>query len=124
MVGAFQALASPDGTMTLPFGFFREHFMNDADLATARAAYALTSPEPLARCREPLELSGFKELPVARSYLYAFGDNVFPAAEFSWHPGMSQRLGDFRLVVIPGGHQLMFSDPRALGRGLVAAGRA
>jgi hypothetical protein len=55
--------------------------------------------------------------------VYAYGDNVFPAAEFSWHPGMSQRLGDFRLVVIPGGHELMFSDPKALARGLVTAGQ-
>ena len=123
MAGAFQALASPDGTLTLPFAFFRDHLMNDADLATARAAYALTSPEPLARSSEPLDLAGFAQLPVPRSYLYAYGDNVFPAAEFSWHPGMSQRLGDFRLVVIPGGHELMFSDPKALGRGLVTAGQ-
>lgn len=123
MAGAFQALASPDGTLTLPFTFFRDHFMNDADHATATAAYALTSPEPLARSTEPLDLTGFEQLPVPRSYLYAFGDNVFPAAEFSWHPGMSQRLGDFRLVVIPGGHELMFSDPKALSRGLIAAGQ-
>lgn len=123
VAGAFQALASPDGTLTLPFGFFREHLMNDADLATARAAYALTSPEPLARSAEPLDLTRFDALPVARSYLYAFGDNVFPAAEFTWHPGMSRRLGDFRLVMIPGGHELMFSGPEALSRGLVTAGQ-
>ncbi|MCP3138046.1 alpha/beta fold hydrolase [Pyxidicoccus xibeiensis] len=123
VAGAFQSLASPDGTLTLPFAFFRDHLMNDADLETARAAYALTSPEPLARSAESLDLTGFAELPVPRSYLYAFGDNVFPAAEFTWHPGMSQRLGAFRLVTIPGGHELMFSDPEALGRGLVVAGR-
>lgn len=123
MAGAFQSLASPDGTLTLPFEFFRDHLMNDADLVTARAAYALTSPEPLARSGELLDLTGFNELRVPRSYLYAFGDNVFPAPEFSWHPGMSQRLGDFRLVVIPGGHELMFSDPKSLSRGLVTAGQ-
>ncbi|NMO19527.1 alpha/beta hydrolase [Pyxidicoccus fallax] len=123
VAGAFQALASPDGTLTLPFAFFRDHLMNDADHATAVAAYALLSPEPLARSAEPLDLTGFDTLPVPRSYLYAYGDNVFPAAEFTWHPGMSKRLGDFRLVVIPGGHELMFSDPKALGRGLVTAGQ-
>ena len=123
VAGAFQSLASPDGTLTLPFEFFRDHLMNDADLATARSAYALTSPEPLARSAETLDLTGFYALKVPRSYLYAYGDNVFPAAEFSWHPGMSQRLGDFRLVVIPGGHELMFSDPKALARGLVTAGQ-
>jgi pimeloyl-ACP methyl ester carboxylesterase len=121
LAGAFQALASPDRTLTLPFEFFRDHFMNDADLPTAKAAYELTSPEPLGRSAETLDLTGFRELRVPKSYLYAYGDNVFPAAEFTWHPGMSQRLGDFRLVVIPGGHELMFSDPKALARGLVTA---
>lgn len=119
---AFQALADPDGTLTLPWAFFRDHLMNDADTATAKAAYAMTSPEPLGRSAEPLELAGFAELAVPRSYVHATGDNVFPAREFSWHPGMSQRLGDFRLVSIPGGHELMFSDPRALADALVLAG--
>lgn len=122
VAGAFTALASDDGTLTLPFGFFRDHLMNDSDLETARAAFELTSPEPLARSAEPLDLTGFAELPVPRSYISAYGDNVFPAAEFSWHPGMSSRLGDFRLVVIPGGHELMFSDPAALAAAIVTAG--
>lgn len=120
---AFGSLAAPDGTLTLPWEYFREHLMNDADAETAKRAYALTSPEPLARSAETLDLSGFAALTVPRSYLYAYGDNVFPAAEFSWHPGMSARLGDFRLVVVPGGHELMFSDPVALARALVDAGR-
>jgi hypothetical protein len=49
MAGTFQALASPDGTRTLPVEFFRDHLMNNADLAMSRAANALMSPEPLAR---------------------------------------------------------------------------
>lgn len=123
VAGAFGALAAPDGTLTLPYGYFRDHLLNDADGDTARRAYELTSPEPLARSGEELDLTGFDELPVPRSYLYATGDNVFPAAEFSWHPGMSQRLGDFRLVQVPGGHELMFSDPDALADALVASAR-
>lgn len=123
VAGAFTALASPDGTLTLPYPYFREHLMNDADSATAEWAYTLTSPEPLGRSAENLELGGFFGLTVPMSYLYAYDDNVFPASEFSWHPGMSQRLPDFRLVTIPGGHELMFSDPSSLAEGLVKAGR-
>ncbi len=122
VAGAFQELASPDGTLTLPYDYFRDHLMNDAGAATAERAYALTSPEPLARSAEPLELAGFDTLAVPRSYIHAYGDHVFPAAEFSWHPGMSSRLGDFRLVVVPGGHELMFSDPAALAAALQQAG--
>jgi pimeloyl-ACP methyl ester carboxylesterase len=121
--GAFGSLASADGTLTLPYPFWRDHLMNDADGPTALAAYEMTSPEPLARSAEPLDLTGFDALPVPRSYLYASSDNVFPAAEFTWHPGESRRLGDFRLTVVPGGHELMFSDPATLAQGLVASAR-
>ncbi|TXK17458.1 alpha/beta fold hydrolase [Homoserinibacter sp. GY 40078] len=123
IAGAFTALASPDGTLSLPYAYFRDHLINDADAETATAAFAQMSPEPLGRSAEPLDLAGFAELPVPRSYLYATDDNVFPAHEFSWHPGMSQRLGDFRLVQLPGSHELLFSDPEALAVGIVAAGR-
>jgi pimeloyl-ACP methyl ester carboxylesterase len=123
VAGAFTALASPDGTLTLPYSYFREHLMNDADATTAEWAYTLTSPEPLGRSAEKLDLAAFYSLAVPMSYLHAYDDNVFPASDFSWHPGMSQRLPDFRLVTIPGGHELMFSDPVSLADGLVKAGR-
>ncbi|WP_290802666.1 alpha/beta hydrolase [Herbiconiux sp.] len=121
--GALAGAANADGTMALPYGFWRDHLINDADTATAQAAYEFLCPEPLARSSQPVDLTGFDELPVPRSYLYAYEDNVYPAAEFTWHPGMSQRLGDFRLVVVPGGHELMFSAPSVLAEGLVASAR-
>lgn len=122
---AFQALAEAagDGTVSLPFDFFRDAFCNDADLATAQAAHARMTPEPLARSTEPLPLAGFVELPVPRSYLHAVDDNVFPAQEFSWHPGMSSRLGTFRLVQMHGSHEVLFTDPDGLAGKLVEAGR-
>jgi pimeloyl-ACP methyl ester carboxylesterase len=122
---AFQALAEAagDGTVSLPFDFFREAFCNDADLATAQAAHARMTPEPLARSTEPLALTGFVGLPVPRSYLYATEDNVFPATEFSWHPQMSSRLGPFRLVQMHGSHEVLFTDPAGLAGKLVEAGR-
>jgi pimeloyl-ACP methyl ester carboxylesterase len=120
---AFGELADPDGTLSLPFAFFRDALTNDADLATAQAAFARMTPEPLARAAEPVDLTGFAELPVPRSYLYAVDDNVFPATEFSWHPGQSQRLGAFRLVQMPGGHEVLFTNPGGLAAKLVEAGR-
>lgn len=125
MAAAFTALAEAagDGTVMLPFEVFRDGFINDADLTTAEAAFAQLSPEPLARSSEPIDLAGWAELPVPRSVLHATDDNVFPAAEFSWHPGLSQHVGAFRLVQVPGSHELLFSDPASAARGLVAAGR-
>lgn len=118
---AFGALAAPDGTLSLPEGYARDHLFNDAPGDVARKALAQFSPEPLARSGEPLELSAFDELSVPMSYIYATGDNVFDATAFSWHPGMSSHLADFRLVSIPGGHELMYTDPGALAAALVLA---
>lgn len=122
---AFQALAEAagDGTVSLPFEVFRDGFINDADLETARAAYALLGPEPLARAAEPAALLTFHALPIPRSVLHATDDNVFPAPEFSWHPKLSARLGPFRLVQLHGSHEVMFSDPGGLAGKLVEAGR-
>ncbi len=120
---AFGALASPEGTLALPFAFARDALFNDADLATAQAAFVQLTPEPLARAAEAVDLTGFAELPVPRSYLHALDDNVFPAHEFTWHPGQSQRLGAFRLVQVRGGHEVLFTDPEGLATGLIEAGR-
>ncbi|MFY1695509.1 MULTISPECIES: alpha/beta fold hydrolase [unclassified Solwaraspora] len=120
---AFQTLASEQGTLMLPYEVFRASFLQDADEATARAAYAQLTPEPLARSAEPLPLPGFTGLAVPRSYVYATNDIAFPAQEFTWHPGQSGRLGEFRLVELPGSHEVMFSDPAALAQALDAAGR-
>jgi pimeloyl-ACP methyl ester carboxylesterase len=117
---AFTTLAAPDGTLTLPFEAFRS-FISDADEATARAAYARLTPEPLARAAEPVSLPGFTELPVPRSYVYAVDDVAFPPKEFSWHPGQSQRLGDFRLVEMPGSHEVLFTAPELLAAKLIEA---
>ncbi|MDG4768095.1 alpha/beta hydrolase [Solwaraspora sp. WMMD406] len=121
---AFGSLATADGTLMLPYEAFRATFIQDADEATARAAYARLTPEPLGRSGEPLPLPGFTELPVPRSYVYATDDIAFPVEEFTWHPGQSARLGQFRLVELPGSHEVLFSDPAALARALGAAGQA
>lgn len=120
---AFGGLAAADGTLSLPFEFARDALLGEADLATAKDVFARLSPEPLGRTTEPIDVAGFAELPVPRSYVHAVDDNVFPAHEFTWHPGQSRRLGAFRLVQLPGGHEVLFTAPAALAAKLIEAGR-
>ena len=47
------AAASTDNTITLPFDAFREMFINDADLDTARRAYGQLSSYPSPSCWNP-----------------------------------------------------------------------
>jgi len=124
-VALFDAIsgASPDTSVMLPFAIWREAFINDADLATAQAAYAVLNPHPYATFTDKIRLSrnpAAMELP--KSYLYCTEDCALPQS-LGWHPRLSEKLGLFRLVAIPGSHELCFTDPEALAAGILKAGR-
>ncbi len=117
------AAASTDNSVMLPFPFFRDAFMNDADLATARSVYDKLSPEPYRLLSENVDLSRFETLDIPRSWLMGTEDIVMPPGEWGWHPRMSSRLGLYRLVQMPGGHELMYTNPAGLAAKIVEAGR-
>jgi len=117
------ASASTDNTVTLPFDVFREMFINDANLDTARRAYGHLSSEPFAQLMEPFDLKRFHTLGIPRSVLVATEDTVMPPGEWGWHPRLSSRLGTYRLVQMPGSHEVMFSNPVGLADKILEAGR-
>lgn len=118
------AAASPDGGVMLPFPIWREAFVNDADLATAQRTYELLSPEPYQPFVDKLDLKKFYALQTPRSYINCTEDIALPpGAEWGWHPRMSSRLGLYRLVQIPGSHEVMFTVPGRLAQAIVEAAR-
>lgn len=117
------ARRSGDGTMVVPFEVFRDMFIGDADLATARRVHAGLRPIALALFAEQLDLKKFARLETPRSYLNCTEDIAFPQHAGGWHPGMSGRLGVFRLVQMPGSHESMYTRPAALADKLIEAGR-
>jgi pimeloyl-ACP methyl ester carboxylesterase len=117
------AAASPDNAVMLPFEIWREAFINDADLDLAQWSYAQLSPEPFQQFVEPLDLRKFYTLDTPRSYLNATEDISLPPGEWGFHPRMSSRLGLYRLVQMPGSHELIFSDPNRLADKIIEAGR-
>lgn len=117
------ARESDDRTMVLPFGIWRETFLNDADLELAQSSYAQLSPEPYQSWINKLDLKQFYSLSISKSYLYCTEDNALPQGEWGWHPRMSSRLGPFRFVQMPGGHEVMFSNPVGLAEKIIVAGR-
>jgi hypothetical protein len=42
---------------------------------------------------------------------------------WGWHPRRSSRLGLFRLVQMPGSHEVIFKNPGGLAEKLIEAGR-
>lgn len=110
---------SVDGTITLPFEAWRDGFIADADLELARWAYEQPSPEPCRTFLDRIDLKTFHTLTTPRCYLLGTEDHAMPPG--GWHPHMTSRLGHCRLVQMPGGHEMMFSNPRALVGGLIEA---
>ncbi|MFB6160952.1 MAG: alpha/beta fold hydrolase [Haloferacaceae archaeon] len=115
---------SDDDTVMLPFEVWRERFINDADPELARSAYEELSPEPFQPFRDELEMSEFFSLDLPTSYINATEDTALPqSSEWCWHPRMSSRLELFRLVQLPGSHEVVFTDPDGLTDAIVRAGR-
>jgi pimeloyl-ACP methyl ester carboxylesterase len=126
----FEALAaeSADNTITLPFPVWREVFINDADLETARATYALLSPEPYSVVAEKLDMKPFYDLigsgRIPCSFINCTEDICMSyGPEWGWHPRMTSRLGLCRLVQMPGSHEVLFTNPDGLAKAIILAGR-
>lgn len=117
------AAATPDNTVSAPWVVFRDGFIGDADLDTAKAAFAELHPEPFGPFLEPINIDVFSGLQIPTSYINPTEDTVFPLGEWSFFPRMAQLSGASRIVQMPGSHEVMYSDPLGLAQALVKAAR-
>jgi pimeloyl-ACP methyl ester carboxylesterase len=125
LVAAIEALAAErnDGAVLLPFPLFREAFINDGDLETARKAYNTLNPQPMQTFRDKIRLSANPaDMKVGKSYINCTEDTVVPHNQ-PWHPRLSEKLGLFRLIQIPGSHEICFTHPDRIASAIVEAGR-
>jgi pimeloyl-ACP methyl ester carboxylesterase len=122
--GLFDAVAAGNANaVMLPFEIWREAFINDADLELARGTYAKLNPHPYGTFTEPSALDQpLAALMVGKSYVNCVLDTAMPAS-LPWHPRLSERLGLFRYVECAGSHEAWFTQPVALARAIVEAGR-
>ena len=123
-VALFDAISaeSPDNSVMLPFPIWREAFFNDGDANAAKAAYDALNPHPYATFTDRIELkTNPAEMQVAKSYINCTEDTALPQS-LGWHPRLSEKLGLFRLVLSPGGHELCFTDPGLLAEKIMVAG--
>ena len=122
--GLFDAVAAQNGNaVMLPFEIWREAFINDADIELAQAAYAKLNLQPYRTFTEPVVLEQpIAALSVGKSYLNCVLDTALPAS-MPWHPRLSERLGLFRYVECAGSHEAWFTQPAALARAIIEAGR-
>lgn len=114
---------SPDNAVMPPFPIWREAFFNDGDGAAAEAAYARLNPHPYATFTDKIVLkSNPAEWQIGKSYICCTEDIALPQS-LGWHPRLSEKLGLFRLVLSPGGHELCFTNPGLLAEKIMIAGR-
>jgi hypothetical protein len=59
---------------------------------------------------------------IGKSYINCTEDTSLPH-HYPWHPRLSQKLGLFRLVQVPGSYELCFSNPKLLAQAIMDAGR-
>jgi pimeloyl-ACP methyl ester carboxylesterase len=112
-----------DSSVVLPFPIWREVFINDADGELAQQSYDILNPHPLRTFTDKIALkSDPAAMPIAKSYINCTEDTSLPH-HYPWHPRLSQKLGLFRLVQVPGSHELCFSNPKSLAQAIMQAGR-
>lgn len=119
----FAQLEQPDGSVMLPFPIWREGFMNDADAALAQSAFDQLNPHPHKTMSDKISLkTNPAEMMLGKSYLLCEQDTALPAS-MPWHPRLSEKLGLYRLVAMPGSHEVCFTHPELLGQKIMEAGR-
>lgn len=124
--GMFDAASaeSTDNSVMLPFPIWREAFINDASAELAQSSFEQLNAHPYATFTDAISLSvNPAEMQIPKSYINCTEDTALPQS-LGWHPRLSEKLGLFRLVQIPGSHELCFSNPVALAKAIMDAGRA
>jgi len=109
------AMKQPDGGMLISFDGWHNFVINDADVATATYWYDRLNPHPHQTMLDKIKLSrNPSEFAIPRTYIHCQQDICYPQERGGWHPGQTQKLGQFRLVSIPGSHEVCFTNPKLL----------
>ncbi|MBC3192160.1 alpha/beta hydrolase [Pseudonocardia sp. C8] len=112
-----------DGSVVLPYTVWRDAFFNDGSDEQAREVYERLRPQPFGTFTDPADMTGWDRVPNAFSYLAPYEDNDITQGEWGRHPRLSNRLGVFRLVGMPGSHEVLLTEPELTARKFVEAGR-
>jgi pimeloyl-ACP methyl ester carboxylesterase len=123
-VGMFdQIAAASNGAVVLPYPVWREAFIGDADAALAKSAYDRLNPQPYKTFTDKLQAqTPLAALEIGKSYINCTMDAALPHS-MPWHPRLSEKLGLFRYVECSGSHEVWFTDPSAIAKALLMAGR-
>ncbi|KAJ6263050.1 hypothetical protein Dda_1609 [Drechslerella dactyloides] len=113
----------PDRLFPCPYPLFRDAFIGDADAEQAAEVYKSLRLQPYGTWDDGVKnTESFHSFPpkIPRSYLLADADCSAPPGVYE---GNAAKLGFFRKVLVHGSHEVMFTNPEALAKAIVTAGR-
>ncbi len=119
----FNGIVQDDGSVMIPFNIWRETFINDSDIKLAKNSYQKLNAHPYKTFTDKIILKKpISEINIGKSYIYCTEDIAMPAS-YPWHPRLSEKLGLYRLVSMPGSHEVSFTNPYLLGEKIIESGR-
>jgi pimeloyl-ACP methyl ester carboxylesterase len=113
------AQVSSDNTFMIPWEIWRNNLIQDAPEEVARLTWEHLSPEPYQTVLDKLDLKAFYSLDIPKSYIACRQDLSMPPGFF--HPGMTLRLGTYKLAEMDGSHEVLFTRPAEVASNIIAA---
>jgi pimeloyl-ACP methyl ester carboxylesterase len=108
--------ADNHNTLPVPEGLLRHVLMPDDSKADQDLVLSHLVTQPYGYYTGTVDAAAFAKAPVKRALLFAKDDKSLPPGAFK---GMVAALGPFDEADIPGGHEVMFTNPDAVAAGLV-----
>lgn len=102
-----------------PWKTWRDNFIQDAPESLALSTWERLSPEPSQVNLDTLDLKRYYSLSIPKTFIVCRQDKAMPTGYF--HPGMSSRLGAYKVLEVNGSHEVMFTRPAELAEKLVEA---
>jgi pimeloyl-ACP methyl ester carboxylesterase len=110
--------ASPDNSVPVIEDMVRGMLMGGDTKEDQDAVLGRLAPQPLAIFTTKVDTKPFAALNTPKTVVFAKGDTSLPPGAFL---GMAQGLGEFDLIEIDGGHELLVVQPEAVAAALVQA---
>ncbi len=117
----YEKTAAANGqTLPVPPDLVRYVLMPGDTTAQQDAVISRLVVQPYGYYTGTVDAAAFARLPVRRAFLFARDDKSLPPGAFR---GMVASLGAFDEAEIPGGHEVIFTDPDAVAGGLAELAR-
>ncbi|MCR9121740.1 MAG: alpha/beta hydrolase [Phyllobacteriaceae bacterium] len=118
IAATFRQIAEASGDNSIGVGedFWRNVLLAGVEEERATEIIDMMVPQPFGFYTHEIDTSSFADVTASKFVLLATDDASLPPGAWA---GMAMWLGDATTVEIPGGHEVLLTDPDAVAQGLV-----